>query len=36
MAFGVAFGTYSSIYVASALALETWIALDRRKGLQAE
>ena len=29
--FGVVFGTYSSIYVASALALDTWIWLDRRK-----
>jgi preprotein translocase subunit SecF len=29
--FGVVFGTYSSIYVASALALDTWNWLDRRK-----
>ena len=29
---GVVFGTYSSIYVASALALDTWIWLDKRKG----
>jgi preprotein translocase SecF subunit len=36
MLVGTVFGTYSSVYVASALALETWIALDRRKGLQAE
>jgi preprotein translocase SecF subunit len=36
MVIGVAFGTYSSVYVASALALDTWIALDRRKGIQAE
>jgi preprotein translocase subunit SecF len=36
MVVGVAFGTYSSIYVASALALDTWIWLDRRKGIQAE
>ena len=28
---GVIFGTYSSIYVASALALDTWLWLDRRK-----
>ena len=36
MLVGVSFGTYSSVYVASALALETWIWLDRRKGIQAE
>ncbi len=36
MLIGVAFGTYSSVYVASALALDIWIALDRRKGIQAE
>jgi preprotein translocase SecF subunit len=36
MVIGVAFGTYSSVYVASALALDTWIGLDRRKGIQAE
>jgi preprotein translocase SecF subunit len=36
MLVGVSFGTYSSIYVASALALDIWIALDRRKGVQAE
>ena len=36
MVIGVAFGTYSSVYVASALALDTWIWLDRRKGVQAE
>ena len=36
MVVGVAFGTYSSVYVASALALDTWIWLDRRKGVQAE
>ncbi len=35
MVVGVAFGTYSSVYVASALALDSWIALDRRKGVQA-
>jgi preprotein translocase SecF subunit len=36
MVVGVVFGTYSSIYVASALALDTWIGLDRRKGIKAE
>ena len=36
MVIGVVFGTYSSIYVASGLALDTWIWLDRRKGIQAE
>jgi preprotein translocase SecF subunit len=36
MVIGVAFGTYSSVYVASALALDTWISLDRRKGIQVE
>jgi preprotein translocase SecF subunit len=36
MLVGVAFGTYSSVYVASALALDVWIGLDRRKGIQAE
>ena len=36
MLIGIVFGTYSSVYVASALALDTWIALDRRKGVQAE
>ncbi len=36
MLVGVVFGTYSSVYVASALALDTWIGLDRRKGIQAE
>src|SRR5262245_28408327 len=36
MVVGVAFGTYSSIYVASGLALDTWIWLDRRKGIKAE
>jgi len=36
MVVGVAFGTYSSVYVASGLALDTWIRLDRRKGIQAE
>ena len=28
-------GTYSSIWLASALALDIWIWLDRRKGVQA-
>jgi preprotein translocase SecF subunit len=36
MMVGVVFGTYSSVYVASALALDIWIGLDRRKGVQAE
>lgn len=36
MLVGVSFGTYSSVYVASALALDIWIGLDRRKGIQAE
>ena len=36
MLVGVGFGTYSSVYVASALALDSWIAIDRRKGIQAE
>jgi preprotein translocase SecF subunit len=36
MLIGVGFGTYSSVYVASALALDSWILLDRRKGVQAE
>jgi preprotein translocase subunit SecF len=35
MVVGVGFGTYSSVYVASALALDIWIGLDRRKGIQA-
>jgi len=33
---GVVFGTYSSVYVASGMALDIWIALDRRKGVSAE
>ena len=33
---GVVFGTFSSVFVASALALDIWIRLDRRKGIQAE
>jgi preprotein translocase SecF subunit len=36
MLVGTVFGTYSSVYVASALALESWIAIDRRKGIAAE
>jgi preprotein translocase SecF subunit len=36
MLVGVLFGTYSSVYVASALALEIWNWLDRRKGIHAE
>ena len=36
MCIGLTFGTYSSVYVASALALDIWIRLDRRKGVQAE
>jgi preprotein translocase subunit SecF len=36
MLVGVVFGTYSSVYVASALALDIWIGLDRRKGVNAE
>jgi preprotein translocase SecF subunit len=36
MLVGVGFGTYSSVYVASALALDIWIGLDRRKGVRAE
>jgi preprotein translocase SecF subunit len=36
MLVGVGFGTYSSVYVASALALDIWIGLDRRKGISAE
>jgi preprotein translocase subunit SecF len=36
MLVGTVFGTYSSVYIASALALDIWISLDRRKGVQAE
>ena len=36
MMVGIGFGTYSSVYVASALALDIWIWLDRRKGIVAE
>ena len=33
---GMLLGTYSSVFLASALALDIWIALDRRKGVHAE
>ena len=33
---GMLLGTYSSIFLASALALDIWIRLDRRKGIAAE
>jgi preprotein translocase subunit SecF len=33
---GMLLGTYSSIYLASALALDIWIGIDRRKGVAAE
>jgi preprotein translocase SecF subunit len=36
MLVGVVFGTYSSVYVASALALDIWIRVDRNKGGKAE
>ena len=36
MLVGTVFGTYSSVYVASAMALDIWIALDRGKGIAAE
>jgi preprotein translocase subunit SecF len=36
MLVGTVFGTYSSVYVASGIALDIWISLDRRKGIQAE
>jgi preprotein translocase SecF subunit len=36
MLVGVVFGTYSSVYMASGLALDLWVWLDRRKGTQAE
>ncbi len=36
MIVGVVFGTYSSVYVASAIALDIWISLDRQKGIAAE
>ena len=36
MLVGLVFGMYSSVYIASGLALDMWIALERRKGIQAE
>lgn len=36
MLVGVVVGTYSSVFVASAVALDIWNALDRRKGLAVE
>jgi preprotein translocase SecF subunit len=36
MLVGTVFGTYSSVYVASAMALDIWISLDRQKGVAAE
>lgn len=36
MLVGTVFGTYSSVFVASAIALDIWIALDRQKGIAAE
>jgi preprotein translocase SecF subunit len=36
MIVGLVFGTFSSVYVASALALDFWLWLDRRKGIHAE
>jgi preprotein translocase subunit SecF len=36
MLIGVVFGTYSSVFVASAIALDIWLALDRRKGVAVE
>ena len=33
MLVGVGFGTYSSVYVASGLALDVWLGIDRRKGI---
>ncbi len=36
MLVGVVFGTYSSVFVASAIALDIWLALDRRKGIAVE
>jgi preprotein translocase subunit SecF len=32
---GMLLGTYSSVFLASALALDIWIWLDRRKGIDA-
>ncbi len=36
MLVGTVFGTYSSVFVASAMALDIWISLDRQKGIAAE
>jgi preprotein translocase subunit SecF len=36
MIVGIVFGTYSSVYVASALALDSWLWLDRRKAARPE
>jgi preprotein translocase SecF subunit len=36
MLVGVVVGTYSTVFVASALALDIWTALDRRKSVQAK
>jgi preprotein translocase subunit SecF len=36
MLVGVVFGTFSSVFVAGAIALDIWIALDRRKGIAVE
>ena len=36
MLVGVVFGTYSSVFVASAVALDIWLAIDRRKGIVVE
>lgn len=36
MLVGVVVGTYSTVFIASALALDIWTALDRRKGIQAK
>lgn len=33
---GMLLGTYSSVFLASALALDIWIGLDRRRGIAAE
>jgi preprotein translocase SecF subunit len=36
MLVGVVVGSYSSVFVASAVALDIWLALDRRKGIAVE
>jgi preprotein translocase SecF subunit len=36
MLVGVVLGTYSTVFVGSALALDTWLFLDRRRGIHAE